>query len=140
MNRAVVVAVVVLGGLALASPTAAGALIPTFDRHVARAGERVTVTLGRGGGQEFFPAPLEVYLVPICREGARDRRLATVHAGPYGVINTQRFRFRVPAVPAGQYTLAILVRTPGGGRENIVRGLWHFPNLAQRLILRVRTT
>jgi hypothetical protein len=124
-----------LASLALA-PAATAALVPHFDRRVARPGERITLTLG--SGVENFPAPLHVYLVPIGRESARDWHIATVRAGPYGVITTQRFRFRVPAVPPGRYTPAILVRTSGGAWHNIVKGLWRAPNLAPYLILHVR--
>ena len=136
MQRAAVMVVVVLAVAALAAPTAAAKLMPTFDRSLARSGERVTVTLG--SGVEFFPSPLQVYLVPIGRESARDWHIATVRAGPYGVINTRRFRFRVPPVPEGRYTLAVLVRTADGEWHNTVRGLWRVTNLARRLILRVR--
>ena len=128
-------AIVVLASLALAAPAAA-ALVPHFDRRVAGSGERVTVTLG--SGVELFPAPLHVYFVPIGREHARDSHIETLRAGTYGFITTQRFRFRVPAVPPGRYTLAILVRARRGAWHNIMKGLWRAPNLAPYLILRVR--
>jgi hypothetical protein len=129
-------ALVMLASLALA-PRAEAKLVPRFDRQVARPGERVTVRLGSGA--EFFPPPLHVYLVPIRRESAREWHIKTVRAGPYGFIPfTQRFRFRVPAVPPGRYTLAILVRTSAGTWHNIQKGLWRAPNLASYLILRVR--
>ena len=119
------------------TPRAEAKLVPRFDRQVAGPGERVTVTLG--SGVELFRPPLQVYLVPIRRESAREWHLKTVRAGPYGFIPfTQRFRFRVPAVPPGGYTLAILVRKNGGVWHNIVKGLWRAPNLAPSLILRVR--
>jgi hypothetical protein len=128
--------VVVLASLTL-TPSAAAALVPHFDRRVAGPGDRVAVTLG--SGVELFRAPLHVYLVPIGRESARDWHIKTVRAGPYRFIPPpQRFRFRVPAVPPGRYTLAILVRTNGGTWHNILRGLWRAPNLAPHLILRVR--
>ena len=80
-----------------------------------------------------------VYLVPVGRESARNWHIKTVRAGPYGFIPPpQRFRFRVPAVPTGRYTLAILVRTNDGTWHNILKGLWRAPNLAPYLILRVR--
>ena len=128
--------VVVLASLALA-PSAAAKLLPHFDPRVAGPGERVAVTLG--SGVELFPAPLHVYLVPVGRESARNWHIKTVRAGPYGFIPPpQRFRFRVPAVPTGRYTLAILVRTNDGTWHNILKGLWRAPNLAPYLILRVR--
>ena len=128
--------VVVLASLALA-PSAAAKLVTHFDPRVAGPGQRVTVTLG--SGVELFPAPLHVYLVPIGRESARDWYIKTVRAGPYGFIPPPgRFRFRVPPVPTGRYTLAILVRKNGGTWHNIVKGLWRAPNLAPYLILRVR--
>ena len=134
--RRMVAMVVVLASLVLA-PSAAGKLVPHFDPSVAGPGERVTVTLG--SGVELFPAPLHVYLVPIGRESARDWYVKTVRAGSYGFIPPPgRFRFRVPAVPTGRYTLAILVRKNGGTWHNIVKGLWRAPNLAPYLILRVR--
>jgi hypothetical protein len=127
---------VVLASVTLA-PTAAAALVPHFDRRVAGQGERVTVTLG--SGVELFRAPLRVYLVPIGREGARTWHIRTVRADRYGFIPPpQRFRFRVPAVSPGRYTLAILVRTNSGAWRNVVKGLWRAPNLAPLLILRVR--
>ena len=128
--------VVVLASLALA-PSAAAKLLPHFDARVAGPGERVAVTLG--SGVELFPAPLHVYLVPVGRESARNWHIKTVRDGPYGFIpRPQRFRFRVPAVPTGRYTLAILVRTNDGTWHNILKGLWRAPNLAPYLILRVR--
>jgi hypothetical protein len=128
--------VVVLASLTL-GPSAAAALVPHFDRRVAGPGERVMVTLG--SGVELFSPPLRVYLVPIGHESARDWHIKTVQAGPYGFIPPpQRFRFRVPAVPTGRYTVAVLVRTHRGTWHNIVRGLWRAPNLAPYLILRVR--
>jgi len=134
--RLMAMMVVVLAAVTLA-PSAAAALVPRFDRRVADVGERVTVTLG--SGVELFPAPLHVYLVPIGRESARDWYIKTVRAGSYGFIPPPgRFRFRVPAVPTGRYTLAILVRKNGGVWHNIVKGLWRAPNLAPSLILRVR--
>jgi hypothetical protein len=133
-----VAALVVLGLVSLAlAPQAEAKLVPRFDRQVARPGEHVTVTLG--SGVELFRPQLHVYLVPIRRESARERHIKTVRAGPYGFIPfTQRFRFRVPAVPPGRYTLAILVRTSAGTWHNIQKGLWRAPNLAPYLILRVR--
>ena len=134
--RRIAAMVVVLASLTLA-PAAAAALVPRFDRPVAGPGGRVTVTLGSGA--ELFRAPLHVYLVPIGRENARDWHIKTVRADRYGFIPPpQRFRFRVPAVPPGKYTLAILVRTNSGTWHNIVKGLWRAPNLAPHLILRVR--
>jgi hypothetical protein len=128
--------VIVLAPLALA-PSAAAKLVPHFDPRVAGPGERVAVTLG--SGVELFPAPLHVYLVPIGRESARDWYIKTVRAGSYGFIPPPgRFRFRVPAVRTGRYTLAILVRKNGGTWNSILRGLWRAPNLAPYLILRVR--
>jgi hypothetical protein len=131
-------ALVVLGLVSLAlAPRAEAKLVPRFDRQVAGPGERVTVTLG--SGVELFRPPLHVYFVPIRRESAREWHIKTVRAGPYGFIPfTQRFRFRVPAVPPGRYTLAILVRTSAGTWHNIQKGLWRAPNLAPYLILRVR--
>ena len=131
-------ALVVLGLVSLAlTPLAEAKLIPHFDRQLAGPGERVTVTLG--SGVELFRPPLHVYLVPIRRESAREWHLKTVRAGPYGFIPfTQRFRFRVPAVPPGRYTLAILVRTSAGTWHNIQKGLWRATNLAPYLILLVR--
>jgi hypothetical protein len=127
--------VVLLASLTLA-PSASAALVPHFDRRVAGAGESAAVTLG--SGVELFRAPLRVYLVPLGRENARDWLIKTVRAGPYGFISPpQRFRFRVPAVPPGRYTLAILVRARSGTWHNIVKGLWRAPNLAPNLILRV---
>jgi hypothetical protein len=131
-------ALVVLGLVSLAlAPRAEAKLVPRFDRQVAGPGERVTVTLG--SGVELFRPPLHVYLVPIRRESAREWQIKTVRAGPYGFIPfTQRFRFRIPAVPPGRYILAILVRTSAGTWHNIQKGLWRAPNLAPYLILRVR--
>jgi hypothetical protein len=133
-----VAALVVLGLVSLAlAPRAETKLVPRFDRQVARPGEHVTVTLG--SGVELFPPPLHVYLVPTRRESAREWHIKTVRAGPYGFIPfTQRFRFRIPAVPPGRYTLAILVRTSAGTWHNIQKGLWRAPNLAPYLTLRVR--
>jgi hypothetical protein len=136
MRQRAAVVVVVLVSLMLA-PSAVAKLVPHFDPRVAGPGERVRVTLG--SGVELFRAPLRVYLVPIGRESARDWHIKTVRAGPYGFISPrQRFRFRVPAVPPGRYTLAILVRTNGGRWHNVEKGLWRAPNLAPFLILRVR--
>src|SRR5436305_1940632 len=129
-------ALLVLASLAL-TPRAEAKLVPGFDRQVAGPGERVTVTLG--SGVELFPPPLHVYLVPIRRESGCEWHIETVRAGPYGFIPfTRRFRFRVPAVPPGRYTLAIVVRTGAGTWHNIQKVLWLAPNLAPHLNLRVR--
>ena len=104
--------VFVLAVWVLVAVSAADAkIIPRLDTRVAAPGQRVVVNFGEGA--RAYLAPLEIYLVRTSVEPRvtrrTDSRLRLVgRLGREGEsITANRLSFRVPRLPAGEYTLAV---------------------------------
>lgn len=128
---------------ALVGVTAADAkIIPTLTTRVAAPGQRVVVNFGEGASA--YLAPVEVYLVRTAVEPRAthrtDARLQFVgRLGRKGeLIAANRLSFRVPRLPAGEYTLAVWFQGSETGRwHNLASGLWRDATLGPRLRLRI---
>ena len=128
---------------ALVAATSADAkIIPRLDKRVAARGQRVVVNFGEGAGA--YLAPLEVYLVRTAVEPRvtrrTDSRLRFVgRLGRNGnPIVVNRMSFRVPHLPAGEYTLAVWFKGSETGRwHNLSEGLWRDATFGPRLRLRI---
>lgn len=126
----------------VAAPAAEAKIIPSLSTRVAAPGQRVVVNFGEGA--RAFLAPLEVHLVRTAVEPRVTRRTdARLHfVGRLGktgeVITTTRLGFRVPRLPAGEYTLAVWFKGSATGRwHNLASGLWRDASIGPRLRLRV---
>jgi hypothetical protein len=112
------VAAVMLGLLFAA--TAQAKLNPTFSKRIAEPGD--TVELDVGEGSELFMAPLRVFLVSL--EGADRLQVKLGELGTPGKFDAPRIlRFKVPDVPAGDYTVAIWFKGYETGTWNAVDGI-----------------
>ena len=136
-----VVFVLAVSALVVVS-AAGGKIIPKLNARVAAPGQLVVVIFGEGASA--YLAPLEVYLVRTTIEPRvtrrTDARLRLVgRLGRTGEpIAVNRLSFRVPRLPAGDYTLAVWFKGSENGRwGNLASGLWRDATFGPRLRLRI---
>jgi hypothetical protein len=126
----------------VAVPAANAKIIPKLNTRVAAPGQRVVVNFGEGASA--YLAPLEVYLVRTAVEPRVTRRTDTRlrFVGRLGrrgePITASRLSFRVPRVPAGDYTLAVwFIGSVTGRWRNLASGLWRDGTFGHQLRLRI---
>ena len=134
--RARLIVVAVLVAVA-AAPAAEGKITPKMNKRVAAPGERVTVDFT--SDVMHYLAPFYVALVPVkaapTLRGRNDRRQTVV--GKLGTegeqMSNSKLSFRVPALPAGRYALAVWFKGSATRRwHNLVEGRWR-PSLVLRV-------
>jgi hypothetical protein len=120
-----------------AAPVANGKITPKMNKRVAVPGERVTVDFT--SDVEHYLAPFYVTLVPVTAaptlRGRGDRRQTLVgRLGTKGErMLTSKLTFRVPALPAGRYALAVWFKGSATRRwHNLVEGRWR-PSLVLQI-------
>ncbi len=125
-----------------AVPAADAKLIPALSTRFAAPGQRVVVNFGEGA--MLYLGPFEVDLVRTAVEPRVTRRTdVRLHRvgrlGTAGVaIAATRLGFRVPRLPAGEYTLAVWFKGSETGRwHNLAGGLWRDATFGPRLRLRI---
>ena len=118
-------------------------MVPSLGRHVARAGDKVSASLGMGARYFAWPSRIEVSLVAVSdaavvnsRDDPRLVRVATLR--PDGGFISNRFRFVVPTLPYGDYTLAVWMR------NRVTRQWWNavaysysYADFTRRMALRI---